>query len=314
MRKIVTFILWFGVLILAGCQSSFVPVSELALWTKELRMVQPDGPFVAVYNSDKHNLVFLGAEHVNHTDSLTFKLIADVYKSFAINTLIVEGPTYSAGPDDASLLDWVQSVRVASGFQKEGEIIEAVHGAVSVGATVWGGEPEDEFLLKQALRKGFTRADLIGFYTLRSVPQWIRERNIESAADPRVQELIEAELIKSRLRLGINDRVLPTYETWLSWYASINSKNFDEEFSPEETGPLSPGPYGSNRIASAISVARAEYLLHRIAHHVRRKESTLVVYGYSHLMIQRPALDKLLGPPCYVGSVIKSAVSACLNN
>lgn len=313
MSGILRYSLWFGALILVGCQSSLVPVSELALWTKELRMAQPEDPFVAVYKSDKHSLVFLGAEHSNHTDSLTFKLIKEVYKSFPVETIIVEGPIYSAGPNEPALLDWVQSVRVASGFQKEGEIIEAVHGAISLGATVWGGEPEDEYLLKYALSKGFTRTDLVGFYTLRSVPQWIRERRIESAVDPKVRGLVEAELIKSRLRLGIDSRVLPTFETWLSWYSSVNNKEFGAKFNPEETGPLSPGRYGSNRIASVISVARAEYLLHRIAHHVRRGESTLVVYGYSHLMIHRPALDKLFGPPCYVGNVIKSAVSACPN-
>ena len=276
-------------------------------------MAQPEGPFVAVYKSDKHQLVFLGAEHTNHTDSKTFKLIREVYKSFPVETLIVEGPEYSAGPDESGLLDRAQSVRVSSGFQKEGEIIEAIHGAVSVRATVWGGEPEDEYLWKYALNKGFTPTDLVGFYTLRSIPQWIRERRIVSAADPRIRDLVESELIKSRSRLGINRQILPTYETWLSWYLRVNDKEFGEKFDPEETRPLSAGSYGTNRIASAISVARAEYLLHRIAHHVRRAESALVVFGYSHLMIHRPALDTLFGPPCYVGNDIKSTISACPN-
>jgi len=31
-------------------------------------------------------------------------------------------------------------------------------------------------------------------------------------------------------------------------------------------------------------------------------ETLLVVFGRSHLMIQRPALDAMLGRPCYVGS------------
>lgn len=154
-------------------------------------------------------------------------------------------------------------------------------------------------------------SDLLGFYTLRSVPQWIREKEIDSASDPKIRSLVEVELKKNRSRLRINARFLPTYETWLHWYSSVNGKVFGATFELEEAAPLSPGPYGTNKIASAISEVRAEYLLHRMAHHVHRGENTMVVYGRSHLMIQRPALDRLLGPPCYVGSDIGAATSVC---
>lgn len=83
---------WFWSLLLAGCQSSLVPVSELAQWTEELRALQPKVSFVAIYDSGYQNLVFIGAKHSNHTDSLAFKLIRETFKSFPVDTLIVEGP------------------------------------------------------------------------------------------------------------------------------------------------------------------------------------------------------------------------------
>jgi hypothetical protein len=39
----------------------------------------------------------------------------------------------------------------------------------------------------------------------------------------------------------------------------------------------------------------------------------MVVFGESHLMILRPALDSMLGTPCYVGDDIKAALNPCFS-
>jgi hypothetical protein len=39
-------------------------------------------------------------------------------------------------------------------------------------------------------------------------------------------------------------------------------------------------------------------------------ETLLVVFGASHLMIHRPALDAMLGSPCYTGSELSSAAAS----
>ena len=79
----------------------------------------------------------------------------------------------------------------------------------------------------------------------------------------------------------------------------------------EEVGPLSDGPHGTNRIGYALSRARDAYLHELVIKHLTDGETVLVVYGASHLTIQRPALDSVLGPPCYVGTDLARAAVAC---
>jgi hypothetical protein len=92
--------------------------------------------------------------------------------------------------------------------------------------------------------------------------------------------------------------------------AARNGKRI-EDFEPREAGPLADGPYGSNRINAGIGRARSAFLLEIAANHFNAGENILIVYGKSHLMQLRPALDRMLGSPCYVGSAVANAVGRC---
>jgi hypothetical protein len=104
-----------------------------------------------------------------------------------------------------------------------------------------------------------------------------------------------AELEHNRGRLAVPTTVLPDYAAWARWYTKTNQKTFGASFEPEEAGPLADGRYGSNKIAEAISRARDEFMLNIIAQHLNAHESIMVVFGESHLMILRPALESMLG-------------------
>ena len=128
--------------------------------------------------------------------------------------------------------------------------------------------------------------------------------------DIQTPALIDAELARNRERLGLSATILPGYAAWADWYARTNGKVFGAKFELEETGPLADGRYESNRIAAAISRSRDTFLLDAIAERLNAGETLLVVFGASHLMIQRPALDAMLGPPCYAGSEVSSAAAS----
>src|SRR5262249_48766366 len=179
-------------------------------------------------------LLFIGAKHANNTNSLTFRLIADAYASFHIDTLIVEGPPYSRGANSQRLLDWVQRQTETNGFVEGGETIPAVRGALAQGAHVWGGDPDDSVIRDSMLSQGFSSQDLLGFYTLRSIPQWMRERKIDGPGDARISSLIEKELEHSRSRLGLSPSILRDFAAWTQWYAETNHKEFGAAFDSEE--------------------------------------------------------------------------------
>jgi hypothetical protein len=159
--------------------------------------------------------------------------------------------------------------------------------------------------------EGVSETDLLGFYMLRNIPQWIGERKITDAGDPRLKALVEQMLVKDRAALQIGPDVLPNFAEWANWYRRVNGKPLGPDFITEETGPLADGRFGTNRIAYAISRARDAYLHKLIVGHLNAGESVLVVFGASHLMIHRPALDAVMGRPCYVGTDLRRAASAC---
>lgn len=157
--------------------------SKLALWTTALREQQPEDAFAAVYRVGDKRLIFVGARHENRVESATFRMIADAYAAFDIDHVIVEGFPTSRGPNSQRIIDYV-SQAPSDGRVEAGETTPAVLGALREGAEFWGGEPEDADVKARVLAEGIPAEDVLGFYVLRSVPQWIGERRIEHAGAP----------------------------------------------------------------------------------------------------------------------------------
>jgi hypothetical protein len=300
-------------LVLSGVELPLHPAPDrLAPWTTTLRDQQPDDAFAAVYRVGPKRLVFVAAKHANKTDSLTFRLIDQAYAQFTFDTVIAEGFATARGANPPSLLKYAAENKPTSeGFVEGGETIPTVLGAQKEGAALWGGEAHDLAVKAALMTKGFAAEDLLGFYVLRNIPQWIGERKLADAGDARLEALVVAALEKNRATLSLGSDVLPSFAAWAEWYRSLNGKAIDGDFITEEVGPLADGRFGTNRIAYAVSLARDAHLHQRIVAHLNAGESVLVVYGASHLLIHRSALDAILGKPCYVGGDLASAATAC---
>ena len=305
---------WLLVLFLSGCAAAPLrPAPEkLEPWTTSLRERQPDDAFAAVYKRGRQRLVFVAAQHANRDDSLTFRLIREAYTAFEFDTVIAEGFPTSRGANPTSVFDYVaKNGPGAGGFVEGGETVPTVVGARQEKAQLWGGEPDDLDVKAHVVAEGMSTTDLLGLYALRNIPQWIGERKIAHAGDPRLKPLVEGVLATDRAALQLPPDVLADYAEWASWYQRLNGKPLGPGFVTEETGPLANGKFGTNRIAFAVSRARDAYLHKLIISHLNAGESVLVVFGGSHLMIQRPALDATIGRPCYVGTQLTLAASTC---
>ena len=297
---------------IASCMGpSLSPATgHLAPWTTQLREQQPEDAFAAVYKVGKQHLVFVGSIHENNVDSPTFRMIGDAYAGFDMDVVVIEGYPTSRGANPPRLMEYAAEEQ-RDGFQEGGESVPTIVGAIKEGAEIWGGEPEDADLKNRVLGQGFSAEDMLGYYVLRVVPQWIRERKIESAADARLEPLVEEELRRQRGFLRLEDAILPNFDSWASWYQGLNAKPINSSFTTEEAGPLQDGKFSTNKIAAAVSRARDTYLHELIIKHLKAGKSVMAVFGGSHLMIQRPAFDAALGAPCYAGSNLQHTPSRC---
>lgn len=283
---------------------------HLAPWTTQLREQQPEDAFAAVYKVNGEHLVFVGAIHENNVDSPTFRMISDAYAGFDIDVVVVEGYPTSRGANPPRLIEYAAEEQ-RDGFQEGGESVPTIVGAIRAGAEIWGGEPDDADLKNRVIAQGFSAEDILGYYVLRVLPQWMRERKIESAGDARLEPLVEEELRRQRGFLRLGDAILPDFDRWARWYQRLNAKPINSSFTTEEVGPLQDGIYATNKIAAAVSRARDTYLHELIIKHLNAGKSVMAVFGGSHLMIQRPAFDAALGAPCYAGSNLQDASSRC---
>ncbi len=289
-------------------------LDALAPFTRDLLINQPEDAFSAVYRIGDKTLIWLGARHATKTESLTFQLIAGYYDQFAVDTVILEGEVTADTPNAPDLIAYARAglAEEKDGFQPRGETVPAVLGAFSNGAAIYGGEPDDSEIINRLTEQGISKADILGFYTMRSIPQWIRERKIADAGDPNIEVLLKDELAWHRSNLGFSPDILPDLSAWQAWYRAINGKALAADFTTEEAGPRADGRFGTNTIGAAISKARAAHLHEVTISHLNTGQTVLVIYGASHLMIQRPALDLALGAPCYTGADAEQAARVCL--
>lgn len=297
----------------AAPQTHWAARSEkLQPWTMSLRETQQKEAFAVVYRAGRSRLVFVGAVHSNQAHSLTFRVIRDAFASFDIDTVIAEGFPTARGPNPPSIFKYVsENGPDKDGFVEAGELVPTALGARTEGATLWGGEAQDPDVKARVLSQGFSADDLLGFYVLRNIPQWIREKHLSSACDAALKPLVEEALVRNRDKLQLQPDILPNFDKWAAWYKSTNGKPIDETFVTEEVGPLADGRFGTNKIGYAISRVRDAYLHELIIDHLNKGESVLVVFGGSHVLIHRPALDAALGTPCYVGTNLNKARGLC---
>jgi hypothetical protein len=306
-------LLWLVAFMAAGATATLRPMPDkLEPWTTQLRDRQPEDAFAAVYRVGKRRLVFVAAKHENRNESPTFRLIRDAYARFQFNTVIAEGFPTSRGANPPSIRRYVLENGVREGgFVEGGETVPTVLGAERERAMLWGGEADDLDVKAKVLASGVSAQDILGFYALRNIPQWVGERRIENAGDPRLRSLVVEALARDRQTLGLPSNILPGFAEWAAWYKALNGKSIGSGFLTEEVGPLSDGTFRTNRIAYALSRVRDAYLHELIIKHLNARESVLVVFGGSHLIIHRPALDAALGRPCYVGADLRAAASSC---
>ncbi len=285
--------------------------ARLAPWTRALRDQRPDDPYVLVYGSGEARLIFVAAQHENAVNSATFRLIDRAFTLWPVRSVVVEGSSAALGPNPRELMEIATRSRPNPVVDADGETSPAIRNAIKAGASIYGGEADDLAVRDFARNAGIKDVDLLGYYILRVIPQWVRDGSIAGPADPRLIHLVNRQRARSAAELGIASTVMPEFADFESWYQRTNRKPLAAGVDQEEAGPLVDGPWQTNRVGAAVSRARDASLVKQIADRLNKDGSVLVVFGASHAMIDKPALDFMLGRPCYAGSDMTAAAKTC---
>jgi len=173
-----------ALLVLSACTSSRGS-EELAVWTKALADNQRDGPELILFERGDRRLAFIGVQHDSDPASRTHRLIDSTFLIFKPRVVIVEGAPTSWGYSPRRLIEVGGQRPDAQGLLPEGETVPTVRGALAAGSIIVGGEPSDADVRRIAATRGVSDEDLLGFYVLRVVPQWLSQREFDDLSSTR---------------------------------------------------------------------------------------------------------------------------------
>ena len=264
------------------------------LWSKELSDKEPYVyPFKASYKATNGQLHFIASFHSNKIESETFKMIQDTIVNEKIDLIILEGFKYSDGLSPKGISTWAKN-QGKNGHYNGFETAFTIKTALEKGIPFIGGEPDDSYILSEVQKKGFSTNDLIFYYFVQQVFQHTMNETIDNID---VTEIFK-KVILGQKNLFTNKA--PSFEEFKEWYLLKNKQEFVlSEINEESPAPFYDGKLYTQKVASAVLLARDQFIVTKIADSLKKNKTVLVVYGGSHWSTQSEALENLYGKPTF---------------
>jgi hypothetical protein len=263
-------------------------------WSHDLENEPPgEQPVIAHFKNSSYELFYLAATHETSLDSPTLKLVDKLFKEHHFEILLVEPFPHSAGQSPAwAVKEAKQGIR--GNFILGGEAALAVVRADAKKISFFGGEP-DHHLIYQSLRsRGYTDQDIVGFYLVRQIPQWLREKQDQNG----LLERNAPHFIKNYCK-EFPVTPCPNLRELRAWFKAKMNRELGADIINAEVDPIADGKLLTQRMASAVSDVRDKYTLNIIEDLLREYKQVAVVYGSGHFVTLRKSLDAALGTPSF---------------
>ncbi len=280
--------------------SDFNPRTDLVLpYHTELESLKAySGPYLATFTKNEKRLLYVAADHVPSVEwsdprqHPTMRTIESVFEIYKIDAVVVEGLNpWDGTTPPTNLLQHMANCSAIKFKGNCGENIYTLHLANQRGLSMISGEPPEDEIAKKIEAANFTKADLVGFYLLRIIPQWKRRGEFEPT---KIEEMISDQLSKYRKRVSLQEPF--TIDDFKSWYrAKMGEQKPYLDFVANDTAPH--GGVGATfvqRISHQVGLVRDRAIVENIAKMLNQHDTVLVVYGGSHLIVQHPALKEMM--------------------
>lgn len=279
---------------LCGCVTPVKFDSEkIRPWSEKLDDQAPfQNPYVADFQRGVYRLRYVAAHHQNELNSPTLKLVSSVMeKSADVKVLLIEPISYVEGKSPQFYIDYAKKSN-RDKFIEGGESAWAVLLAQDKNLPFFGGEPRDEDIAKAIFQNGYKEIDLVGFYLVRQIPQWRREGKLK-------KKTLMASSIPylSNVCKRLDVKQCPSFQEVKEWYLLKMKTSLTENVDGQSVAPDLASSIYTQRISGEIGKVRDAYTLSIIERLLQEYKSVIVVYGASHFMTLRLALESFLGKP-----------------
>lgn len=246
------------------------------------------------YQKSDSELLYLAARHTNTMGDDTLNLVQTLFDKYRFNVLIIESIPYSSGESPKWFVEEAKKGKTEA-FVKGGESALAVILADEKKIPFFAGEPDHQDIYKGLKDKGYSDEDVIGFYTVRQVPQWVREK--ENKKD----------LLKRKIPPFANHYCklfsitsCPSYSDITNWYKRKLGHELVPDVPNEEVAPYSDGTLFTQKMSSDVGYIRDHFTLNILQQMVQKYKKVAVVYGAGHFLTLRKSFDASFGEPTFV--------------
>lgn len=264
-------------------------------WSNALTKESPNQKAViAHYSKDGFELFYLAARHTNTLGEDTLNLVQTLFDKYRFDVLIIESIPHSSGKSPIWFVDEAKKGRSAT-FVKGGESALAAVLADEKKILFYGGEPDHRDIYNQLKSKGYSDRDIISFYTIRQVPQWVREHENK-------QDLLQRKTPKfaGHYCKLFSISSCPTYADIVTWYKDKLGHELLPDMSNEEIAPYSDGSLFTQEMSSDVGYVRDRFTLSVIEKMLQRHRRVAVVYGAGHFITLRKSFDASFGEPKFI--------------
>ncbi len=291
------------IILLTGCQSRTVNKStESSLaspdptlfreWSSETQSrEQFEPPYVSSFNRNGYTLDFIASDHSTGLDSATFRTIRDTFKKVHAKIVIIEGFPFNAGVSPKFITDMSLKC-LKDKFSVCMEPLYASYLARQDEVPFIGAEPNEEFILQGITKQGYSAEDLLGYYIVRMIPQWQQEGKFQKN---KIKKLIEKEILDTKKQIPVSkDYNEADFE---AWFRKATGQKFSTNTIRNSTiAPATDNKATTiNKLAALTGRLRDEHIIKVIHQSLRDYKNVLIVYGAGHLVMQRPAIEKMMG-------------------
>lgn len=255
-------------------------------------------PYLAHFSKNGFDLYFVAAHHGTNADSKTFSLIRKVFTLFKPQSAIIEGYPNIEGESPSSFIEEVKRTSTAQNY-KWGESAYTAEMAWKHKIPFIGAEPTDKEVFEEVKRSGYTLNDFLGFYFVRQIPQYHRQKEMAN-----VITLFDSFMLEIHKELGLVRYTGFGFSDFLKWYSEKNGEKFDlKKIDPETSAPLKDGKLFTQRISHVVGLARDRFIVEVISKELNKHHKVLIVIGKSHLAQQQYAIETAMGRAIYQGTL-----------
>jgi len=267
-----------------------VPDFTKLLSLEEYVALSHEVPYVYTCEPEDRKLTVFGADHSNDPEHPQFQQLEAIFETEEPHCVLIEG-----------LQDEVVFTRLSSllknlhgevAIQQGGESVYAAALALATGYT-WGSvEPSDSALFSYLESLGFSRQNIVVWYALRLLPQYVRREetiHFNEYITPFLEQLARAtgwseaqqdsqKVLEEATQLLQRDLVLHSEAQALRYVSAVATLAHDQDYTVMNTISAVANEFRDRAMVQAIHTALCDY------------SSVLVVYGASHAVVQEPVL------------------------